>query len=98
MAAYVIAEISVNDPDVYDRYKAAAPPSVAAFDGAYRVRGGAVTPLEGDAPTGRVVVLEFPDVATAQAWYGSDAYQAVLPFRLASADCRAFIVDGAPPT
>lgn len=97
VAAYVIAEISVTDPEVYEKYRAAAPPSVAAFDGAYRVRGGAVTPLEGGAPTGRVVVLEFPDVATARAWYESDAYQEVVGFRLASADTRAFIVEGAPP-
>jgi uncharacterized protein (DUF1330 family) len=95
MAAYVIAEISITDPEVYEKYRAAAPPSVAAFDGAYRVRGGAVTPVEGEAPTGRVVVLEFPDVDAARAWYESDAYQAVLPFRLASATTRAFIVEGA---
>ena len=95
MVAYVIAEIAVTDPEVYEKYRAAAPASVAAFDGAYRVRGGAVTPVEGEAPTGRVVVLEFPDGEAARAWYESDAYQAVLPFRLASATTRAFIVEGA---
>ena len=96
MTTYVIAEISVTDPEGYDAYRAAAPASVAEFDGAYRVRGGTVTPLEGEAPTGRVIVLEFADMATARAWYDSTPI-GVAPFRLASATTRAFIVEGAPP-
>lgn len=49
--------------------------------------------VEGTAPDG-VIMLEFPDVAEAQAWYNSPGYQAALPHRLKAADYRAFIVQG----
>jgi uncharacterized protein (DUF1330 family) len=49
--------------------------------------------VEGPAPDG-VIMLEFPDIAEAQAWYDSPGYQAALPHRLKAADYRAFIVQG----
>jgi uncharacterized protein (DUF1330 family) len=54
---------------------------------------GDTTGVEGPAPDG-VIMLEFPDVAEAQAWYNSPGYQAALPHRLKAADYRAFIVEG----
>jgi uncharacterized protein (DUF1330 family) len=54
---------------------------------------GATQALEGEAPEG-TIVLEFPSVEEAKAWYNSPSYQAALPYRLKSADYRAFIVDG----
>jgi uncharacterized protein (DUF1330 family) len=54
---------------------------------------GATEAVEGPAPDG-VILLEFPDVAAAKAWYESPEYQAALPHRLKAADYRAFIVEG----
>ena len=54
---------------------------------------GAVHPLEGQAPDA-VVMLQFPTVADAKAWYNSPAYQEALPYRLNSADYRSIIVEG----
>ncbi len=48
MAAYVIVEVSVKDPAIYEEYRKLTPGSVAAFDGKFRVRGGEVFSLEGD--------------------------------------------------
>ena len=42
-----------------------------------------------------VIMLEFPKLAEAQAWYKSPGYQAALPHRPKAADYRAFIVRGA---
>ena len=58
-----------------------------------RVLYGAVHPLEGQAPDA-VVVLEFPTVEEARAWYDSPNYQAALPHRLKAAAYRSFIVEG----
>ena len=55
---------------------------------------GAVHALEGQAPDG-VIMLQFPSVEEAKAWYESPDYQAALPFRLQSADYRTIIVEGA---
>ena len=54
---------------------------------------GSLTPLEGDGPDG-VVVLEFPTVDDAKAWYDSPGYQDSMQHRRRGADYRAFIVEG----
>jgi uncharacterized protein (DUF1330 family) len=54
---------------------------------------GAAEAVEGPQPDG-VLILEFPDVAEAKAWYDSPAYQAALVHRKAAADYRAIIVEG----
>ena len=54
---------------------------------------GSLEALEGDAPDG-IVLLEFPTVEDAKAWYDSPQYQAALPYRKLGADHRAMIVQG----
>ena len=54
---------------------------------------GAIHGLEGTAPEA-VVLLQFPTVEDARAWYGDPVYQAALQHRLKSADWRAIIVEG----
>jgi uncharacterized protein (DUF1330 family) len=54
---------------------------------------GAVEAIEGDKPDG-VIVLQFPTIEDAKAWYTSPAYQAALPYRKKAADYRAFLVQG----
>ena len=63
MPAYVVVQIDIHDPATYERYKAMAPPSIAAYGGRYVVRGGASEVLEGTWRPPRLVVLEFPTVA-----------------------------------
>ncbi len=54
---------------------------------------GAIEAVEGTPPDG-MVMLQFPSVEDAKAWYESPAYQAALPHRKKGADYRAFIVQG----
>jgi uncharacterized protein (DUF1330 family) len=54
---------------------------------------GAIESVEGTAPDG-MVMLQFPTVEDAKAWYNSPSYQAALPHRMKGADYRAFIVQG----
>jgi len=97
LKGYAIAEISVTDPEAYKPYVAAVGPIVAKFGGVYIVRGGEIVTMEGAPPNGRVVVIEFPSLAAARAFYGSDDYQAVLPLRLKAATSRIFFVEGFIP-
>lgn len=48
MAAYIIVEISITDPQEYEEYKKLTPAAVAAFDGKFIVRGGPAETLEGN--------------------------------------------------
>ena len=60
MAAYIVVDIEIHDPQQYDVYKLMAPPSIAEFGGRYLARGGASQALEGDWQPRRLVILEFP--------------------------------------
>lgn len=57
------------------------------------MKGGAPSQVEGSGPV-RVVVIEFPDRARAEAWYASSAYQAILPIALENSLRDIVIVDG----
>ena len=95
MPAYIIVlrEGPVRDADAMAHYQSRSRESGSGHNLTPRVVYGAVEALEGVAPDG-VVVLEFPTVKEAKAWYDSAAYQEALPFRLKAADWRAFIVEG----
>ena len=95
MPAYIIVtrESSIRDQsalDIYSKMNRENPrdPNLTPL-----VIYGAVEALEGEAPDG-VILLKFPTMAAAQAWYNSPAYQASLPYRKQGADYRAFIVEG----
>jgi uncharacterized protein (DUF1330 family) len=92
--AYVIAQIDVHDPETYKTYVEKAPLSIADYGGRYLVRAGELLVLEGEAPLPRIVMLEFPSMADAKAWYHSDAYQKVLPLRLSASVGHSFLVEG----
>ncbi|MGO9659572.1 MAG: DUF1330 domain-containing protein [Acidimicrobiales bacterium] len=97
MAAYVIYQAEVLDSERYEVYKTAAAESVRRAGGRYIVRGGDVDVLEGEAPAGRTVVVEFPDRATARAWYRGQAYGDARKLREGAALARMYVVDGVAP-
>jgi uncharacterized protein (DUF1330 family) len=92
--AYVIAEITVTDADAYKRYAALVPPIAAKFGGKFLVRGGQTVAVEGEAPAGRIVVIEFDSLAAASAFEDSQDYQAIAPLRRQAARSRVFLAEG----
>jgi uncharacterized protein (DUF1330 family) len=92
--AYLIGEIDVRDPDTYAGYTAKTPAAIAKHGGRFVVRGGTSEALEGDSPQGRVVVIEFPSLAAARAFYDSEDYQPLIPIRQAASRGRLFLVEG----
>jgi uncharacterized protein (DUF1330 family) len=97
MAAYLLAEIDVTDPEGFEAYRRDVPKLIARFGGRYLARGGAAEVLEGGRPLKRTVLLEFPDMATLKAFYGSPEYQPLLALRRASSQSEVLIFDGVPP-
>ncbi|HEY6908382.1 MAG TPA: DUF1330 domain-containing protein [Myxococcales bacterium] len=97
MPAYVVVDIEVKDPAVYERYKALAPPSIAKYGGKYLARGGATEVLEGSWKPKRFVVLEFPSMERARAWWSSPEYAAAKALRQACSSTSMVAVEGAPP-
>jgi uncharacterized protein (DUF1330 family) len=94
MTAYVIVDIEVTDPAGYEEYRKLAAPAVVAYGGRFLVRGGTTTTLEGDWRPKRLVVLEFPSVQRAQAWWTSDAYRAARAIRERTAATNLIVAEG----
>ena len=84
MPAYVIAMMNIHDPETYRNYTDRTPPTVKKHGGKFLTRGEPVTTLEGETYEDRLVILEFPSQAKAEAWYADPAYQAAVTFRRAS--------------
>src|SRR5690349_4002298 len=94
MPAYIIVDVAINDPVEYEAYKNLTPPSIAAYDGKFIVRGGETNTLEGDWNPGRIVVLEFPSVARANEWWYSAEYAPAKAIRHKTATTKMIVVDG----
>lgn len=93
MSAYIVANISVTDPDAYAEYSKQVQSTLEPHGGRFLVRGGEPEALEGEWLP-RVVVLEFPGADAARAWYASPEYQRILPIRRSSSDGRLVLVQG----
>lgn len=95
MAAYLIAEVRITDPERYKDYQAVTPGTIEKYGGRFVVRGGNPQPVEGNWQPERVVVVEFDDMETAKAWYNSPEYQAVVGVRHEASEGRVIMVEGA---
>ena len=94
MPAYVVVEVEVRDAARYEDYKRMVPPSLAVYGGKFLVRGGAAETLEGDWSPKRVVIVEFPSVERARAWWASAEYAEAKALRQTTARSRMIVVAG----
>ncbi len=76
-------------------YLARIDATLAPFGGGFVIHGGRVERLEGDWQ-GDLIVIGFPDIAAARAWYASPAYQAIAPLRSRNSSGEIFLVEGVP--
>jgi len=95
MPAYVIADVNVTDPKLFEDYKKLVPATVEKYGGRFAVRGGAVEAKEGGWKPARLVVLEFPTMEQAHKWYDSPEYAPALALRLRAASAKLIFVEGA---
>ncbi len=96
MTAYAIAHIrpETMNEDVL-AYIERIQSTMDPFGGRFLVHGQEVEVLEGPFP-GTVVMIGFPDLDSARAWYASDAYQAILPLRTDHIAGEVILVEGVP--
>ncbi|MFD3457120.1 DUF1330 domain-containing protein [Streptomyces sp. NPDC058691] len=97
MTAYAVGHLRPGqvDEEVFsyiERIQATLDP----FGGRFIVHGAAVEVLEGPWP-GTVVMIEFPGMAEARAWYDSPAYQEILPLRTRHIPGEVILVEGVDP-
>ncbi len=96
MAAYVIAQVDINDPERYVAYTQMVPAIVAQYGGAFIARAGAAEVLEGDKQLPqRLVIIEFPSMERAKAWWASEEYRDAKALRQATSNGTLFLIEGA---
>jgi uncharacterized protein (DUF1330 family) len=92
--AYVITHSEIIDQAAFNEFSSKVPATMQAFGGKFLVRGGKVTPLDGDAPK-RVIVTAFDSTEKAQAWRNSPGWKDLMPLRAkATKPSVSYIVEG----
>ena len=81
MTAYVVVDITITDPELYEEVKQRTPPIVAQYGGRYLARGGHMESLHGDWSPERLVLLAFDSLEQARAWESSPEYTTVKQIR-----------------
>jgi uncharacterized protein (DUF1330 family) len=94
MPAYLISDVTAKDAKAFEIYRARAAASIAQHGGRYLVRGGPIEPLEGSWTPRTIVVVEFPDIEQAKAWYRSPEYASALAVRDEALSRNLVLVDG----
>ena len=95
MAAYLVVDTDLTNPELYEQYKLKARPIAEQYGGEYLVRGGKLSVKETDlwSPV-RMVVVRFPSSEQAEKFYQCAEYQEVLKISKQSARRTVCIVEG----
>jgi len=95
MSAYLIADVNVENADIYAEYRRQVLPLIERYGGRFIVRGGAHETLEGDWRPARLVVIEFPSMAVLKEWYRSPEYTKLIELRQGASRGSLLAVEGA---
>ena len=93
-SAYILANVQVTNPVQYEEYKKFSSAAMTVHGAEACVRGGAVAVLEGDWTPDRIVLLKFPSVEAARAFYDSPEYGLARQARQGAALMRMVLVEG----
>lgn len=97
MSAYVIGQLKINNREAYQAYLDSFQPSFERHGGELLATSAQETEvLEGSWSLPRTVLMWFPSVDAAKAWYNDPDYQALANIRQANADTNLVIVEGLP--
>jgi uncharacterized protein (DUF1330 family) len=96
MSAYAMAhlrEVDFNEEIVL--YLQRIDATLPDYDGRFLVHGQTPEVVDGSFE-GVIVVIEFPDLERAKAWYESPGYSEIVDLRVNNSDGGAFVVEGVP--
>ena len=95
--AYIIVDTRITDLAQFRKYMAETPAAVAAAGGEYLARGGAHAVLEGDWQPSRLVMLRFPSLDAAKAFYDAEPYRVARAKRQGATEFfNMVVVEGVP--
>lgn len=92
MAAYLIANYRVTNPEGYAAYPQAVVPTLSAYGGEVMVADYESEIVEGEASSVTVVV-KFPSKESARDWYDSHEYQEIVHSRINNSEGFVLFAD-----
>lgn len=94
MLAYILVDIEVHNAEKYRDYLSQITPTVFACGGRYLVRGACSQVISGNWQPKRLVIMEFPDMETAQYWTNCEEYAPIHALRNENATANMIILEG----
>lgn len=94
MAAYLISEIEIHNPQGYEEYRRLVQPTLDKYGGKFIARGGKIDVLEGNWNPKRIVICEFESLAKARQWYDSPEYRIAKDIRQKNSKANIIVVEG----
>jgi uncharacterized protein (DUF1330 family) len=94
MTVYMIADITIEDPETYAEYVARVPEVIKQYGGRYVARCSDVYALNGGWVPERVVIVAFDTIEHLRACLNSPEYRALAPLREQSTVSRSIVVEG----
>ena len=95
MAAYAIGRVQMRDPSWVKDYGPKTGELIIKHGGRIIVRGGKMERLEGkESLPSVVVVIEFPSMDAAKAWYNDPEYGPMIKLRQTGSDAELMLVEG----
>jgi uncharacterized protein (DUF1330 family) len=84
--AYLVGNITVKRPEMWAEYTRRVPGTLGPWGAELVFRGKQVAAYSGESQHADIVVIRFPDVASVNGWFSSEAYQSLIPLRQEAAD------------
>lgn len=94
VTALLISDVSVRDADTFQIYRTRAATSIERYGGKYLARGGEIEQFEGTWSPRTIIIVEFPSIEQARAWYRSPEYASALEVRDKALSRNLILVDG----
>jgi uncharacterized protein (DUF1330 family) len=92
----MISDITVHDRTAFEIYRTRAADAIHTYGGRYLARSEEVQVLEGSWNPDMIVIVEFPSLEQARAWYRSPDYAFALEVRDTGLSRNLILVDGVP--
>ena len=97
MSVYLIIDLTVIDPDVYEEYVERVPAVMEQYGGRYLVQSGQAVTVAGGWQPERIIVVAFDSSDQVQEFYASPEFLALAPLREQATASRIILVEGYEP-
>ena len=92
--AYMAGLVRLRDAGWLDEYRPKCLALVEKHGGRYLAAAPGPVQLEGKEPADILVVLEFPSLAAARAWYADPDYQPLISLRQSGSEMDLVVAEG----